>query len=115
MRRLEMQLKQDVKLKDLQPPTLIGLFITLELWRATFGSIEFMITSVNDGKHMQNSLHYKGCAFDCRTHTILGDNREALIKGFHDKLAINLGPNFDTLLEDLGTPNEHIHVEYDPK
>lgn len=110
-----MQLKDGVKLTNLQTPTLIGVFITLELWRATFGSIEFMITSVNDGKHMQTSKHYQGCAFDCRTHSILGDNRETLIKDFHVKLGINLGPNFDTLLEDFGTGNEHIHVEYDPK
>jgi hypothetical protein len=27
----------------------------------------------------------------------------------------SLGIHFDVVLEGIGTPNEHLHVEYDPK
>ena len=30
-------------------------------------------------------------------------------------VATNLGPDFDVVLEDKDGPNEHLHVEYDPK
>ena len=33
---------------------------------------------------------------------------------FRDKLAAELGPDYQVILESLGTDNEHCHAEHDP-
>ena len=71
---------------------------------------ECTITSANDSKHSEKSLHYNGCALDFRTKDYAGD-KQAL----RDRIKAALGPDFDVVLEALGEDNEHIHVEYDPK
>jgi hypothetical protein len=70
-----------------------------------------VVTSVTDGQHSPNSLHYKGLAFDFRSHD-LANGRKLQV---HGALRHHLGPDFDVILEALNTPNEHFHVEYDPK
>jgi hypothetical protein len=52
--------------------------------------------------------HYKGLAADLRTR---GTGLSTQIR---DDLVLALGHlGFDVVLEDLGGPNEHIHMEYD--
>lgn len=69
-----------------------------------YGS-ELVITSVNDGKHMVDSLHYKGRAMDIRTWYIQGRELQVVAE-----LKRELGPDYDVVLE-----KDHIHIEYDPK
>jgi hypothetical protein len=65
-----------------------------------------IITSGMDGKHMQNSKHYVGRAFDFRTKHLKEVEVDSIVAG----IKMRLGPDFDVI--DEGT---HIHVEWDPK
>ncbi len=69
---------------------------------------ELIITSMLDGKHMANSLHYKGLAFDCRTRDLAPQHIPVLVS----ELRNELGPDYDVIYE---TDPPHIHIEYDPK
>ena len=63
---------------------------------------EMVVTSGKDGKHGENSLHYKGRAVDLRT------------RDFTDiwatKLRMALGKGWDVVVE-----SDHIHVELDDR
>ena len=71
-----------------------------------FTDREAVITSGNDGQHMQNSLHYADRAIDLRTWFIPTKTRKLLVNELKDRL----GKNFDVVDE-----GNHIHIEYDPK
>ena len=68
-------------------------------------SKEIVITSVLDGKHGKNSLHYSGNAFDIRTW--IYTTKELIY--FVEDLTRELGKDYDVVLE-----SDHIHIEYDP-
>jgi len=74
------------------------------------GASGCVITSANDGTHKAESLHYSGQALDFRTHGLRekGIDPASLVA----VIAATLGPDFDVLLEDPSTINEHIHVEW---
>lgn len=108
------RLKDGVKLDGLSPQILLAIVVADQLRNSMGWSIETLdtvVTSVCDGKHRKDSLHYKGRAVDLRTHdlTLAQKNRWA------SRLRGYLGKDFDVLLEGLGTPNEHLHIEWDPK
>lgn len=65
-----------------------------------------IITSGIDGKHMQNSLHYSGRAFDFRTKLLHFE----VVKLIVAELKERLGKDYDVILE-----GDHLHVEWDPK
>ena len=66
------------------------------------------ITSANDSRHMNESLHYKNRAFDIRVMNIIGDvKREA--KLWAERMQLALGDNYVVLFE-----VDHIHVQYAP-
>jgi len=67
---------------------------------------EIVVTSILDGVHSTKSLHYKGLAFDMRTHIY----SQSVIKSIMEELEYLLGKNYDVVLE-----KDHIHIEYDPK
>lgn len=67
---------------------------------------EAVVTSVLDGVHSKNSLHYSGNAFDLRVW-IYTPEQIAQLAG---ELKKSLGKNYDVVFE-----GDHIHVEYDPK
>jgi len=69
------------------------------------------ITSSMDGSHMQNSKHYDGLAEDYRTH----DLPDALKYNMFNEVRNILGTDYDVLFEYETQPNEHLHIEYDPK
>jgi hypothetical protein len=71
----------------------------------SFGT-ELVITSCNDGKHMPNSRHYKGLAFDARSR----DLAPAFQVHARDEMKKRLGPDYDVVLE-----KDHFHIEHDPK
>lgn len=71
----------------------------------------FTVTSLLDGRHMKNSKHYEGRAADFRTHDLRGITPQEIA----NRIKAELGHGYDVLVEGLGTPNEHIHVEHDPK
>ena len=62
------------------------------------------VTSISDGKHGNNSLHYSGLAVDFRIWNV--KNLDKKIKLIKAKLGIDY---------DVVTEKNHLHVEYDPK
>ena len=71
---------------------------------------EAVITSANDRTHKQGSLHYQDRALDLRVHSLSNDEKDQVAS----ELRSALGLDYDVLLEDQGTPTEHIHIDYDP-
>ena len=70
-----------------------------------------IVTSANDGTHLPNSLHYKGKALDFRTkHMAVMDKAKVI-----EAIRAVLGAQFDLVFESVGLPNEHAHIEFDPK
>jgi hypothetical protein len=72
-----------------------------------------VITSANDGDHIDGSLHYEDEALDFRVW-MLDDHEETA-----GRLQDRLGPQFDVIAEwregqQQGRVPSHIHVEYDP-
>lgn len=96
-----MKLKDGVNLEGVQWQMFKAAVIAEAVF-AKYGS-ELIITSANDGKHMDGSLHYKGCALDLRTWHIAGREGEVI-----RELQRALGDDFDIVLE-----SDHIHLELD--
>ena len=72
----------------------------------------FIITSFSDGDHSTKSKHNRGDAFDLRTKHLPPSTDKLSLK---QTLSEALGPDYDVVLERVGMPGEHIHVEYDPR
>lgn len=101
--------KDGVKLEGLQPQMLIALQVVEE----SFGkyTLDTIVTSGSDGQHMLGSLHYLGRALDFRTHHAAG-----IMGGLFQMINNTLHPlGFDCVWESVGKPEEHLHVEYQPK
>lgn len=103
-----MKLKPGVKLRGLVPQMVVALLIIHDLY-AHYG-VELVVTSANDSQHKSDSFHYAGQAVDLRTKTF--QQSKALLVA---QIKEAVGPDFDVLLENEGTDNEHLHIEYDPK
>jgi len=67
---------------------------------------QMVITSANDSKHKENSLHYKDLAIDIRIRHLEQDEIQLVLNYLRKKL----GEDYDVILE-----SDHIHIEYDPK
>lgn len=95
--------KMGVSLQSLQVPMLLALQQTIEFTRGN-GDCLIVVTSVNDGEHMKNSLHYAGAAIDL---AIPGKN--ILHSNLARWLSRGLTKDFDVINE-----GDHVHVEYQP-
>lgn len=104
-------IKPGVRLTDLCPQMVLASQVIDGVY-TSFGVEECWITSANDSKHSDVSWHYKGRACDYRTHQLELNGQEQALR---DEVKARLGQDFDVVLEGVGTPNEHLHVEYDPK
>lgn len=103
-----MKLKPGVKLTGVSPEIAFAAVIV----NSVVGQYEaVVVTSVCDGKHSTNSLHYKGKAMDVRANTIPDGYLDEILRGLKE----SLGPEFDVLLESRGSDNVHFHIEHDPK
>ena len=89
------------------------------MWRAAVAVDDLMakykrdaiITSGNDGKHMDASKHYQNQALDFRTYHLPGGYLGLTARDVATRLTAQLKPlGFDVVLE-----NDHIHLEHDPK
>lgn len=104
-----LSLKSNVKLDPISPQIVLAIMVCQSIY--DYWKFDCVITSMNDSKHSDRSLHYKGNAFDLRTKN--------LPENYKDKIFLeikqSLTEDFDVIFEGRGTVNEHIHVEYDPK
>lgn len=105
-----MELKYGVKLTSLSPQMVLAAMVVKSVCEQF--NVPCCITSANDSTHSAKSLHYRGMALDFRTKYAALNGSE---RNFQDTIVSRLGPDFDVVLEALGTDNEHLHVEYDPK
>jgi len=94
-----------------QPPILRIFSAIANVAQGLESPSEVVITSGMDGRHMTNSYHYCLRALDVRTKTFPS---LAAKKKFVALLKEELGGDYDVLLEGLGRPHEHVHVEFDP-
>lgn len=104
-----LSLKPGVKLwhpnkSTIQPEALLAIAVAESVYRDH--GLDCVITSVCEGQHSANSLHYKGLAVDFRTRHIPSPGQKRQIC---DLIAEALGSDYDVLLEAT-----HIHVEFDP-
>ena len=98
-------IKPGVKAKGLQPEILLAIQEAREVYRG-LADADLIVTSLLDGRHSTNSLHYKGLAVDLRTRHLDETDRAAVAKAIRSAL----GDEYDVVLE-----RTHIHVEFDPK
>lgn len=112
-------IKPGVKLTGLTPQMVFAFVIVSQVFYE-FG-LPCLLTSANDSKHGEGSLHHCKSgkytdgfcrANDFRTKYPELDGRETVLR---DTVRDRLGADFDVLIESVGTENEHLHVEYDPK
>lgn len=106
-----MKLKPGVSLKGMTPQMVVAMIVV----RDAYGSVDLepTITSCNDGKHGENSLHSRDgmCrAMDVRSKPLLtSPAKHAMLA----QLRSDLGEEFDVVLENEGEDNEHFHIEWD--
>lgn len=75
--------------------------------RRNHTELPLVVTSLCDGVHQSDSLHYKGLGADLRTRDIHRGEAES----WAAELKARLEPyGFDVILE-----SDHLHIEFDPK
>lgn len=99
------QIKEGVIFKELSDPFYHLCWVVEEVWKKNT-TIQPTITSANDGKHMDGSLHYKNLAWDLRTRNLEEDQVAKILTS----LQSSLGIGWDVVQE-----TDHIHVEFDQK
>jgi hypothetical protein len=107
-------LKPGVRLLGIRPETIFSINVAEGVWER-YGA-ELTVTSVMDSKHGRGSEHYTGLAWDGRTKDPV--TQAPLLSDLHaavEELRIRLRADYDVELEFEGTPDEHVHVEFDPK
>jgi hypothetical protein len=104
-----LQIKTGSKVKGIQPELVLGLNLLSLIFISR--NVDFVITELTGSKHMEGSLHYKGLAADIRSKHI----EEGLKVSILNLGQQCLSSNYDFILEGKGTPNEHFHIEFDPK
>jgi hypothetical protein len=100
-----MKFKKGVKLEGVCPE-IVAVWHVAEGVYNRLGE-ELVITSVCEGKHGPNSLHYSGKATDLRTRVF---KSEAYINEAASLIRKRLTDEYDVVVEAT-----HIHVEFDPK
>lgn len=113
--------KENVRLKGVTP-ALAWIFYVLDGFVRHSGAKYLpdgiVITAIYDGEHAANSKHYIGEAVDIRSKNFAPDVRarfraelESALNSHPLATAQGMGNHFRVLLEDLGTANEHFHVQ----
>ncbi len=94
--------KDGVSVRGIRPECGVALTTALSVFDKNHIG-DLTVTSCTDSIHMVGSLHYKGLAFDIKTHGFSPQRVFQLVK---DAL-----PWCVVLLENLGQPEEHVHCQ----
>lgn len=102
-------LKANVDVKGLSNEIMLAIMVAYTWYQGE--GLELVLTSISDGQHMPNSLHYKGNAVDIRLPgpTFL-QSPESNSRRVVNSIRASLTDDYDVVLE-----RDHIHIEYDPK
>ena len=112
-----MRLKGDVRSRGLLAPTLLAIIVAERLWLERFPDVPFVITSLVDGKHGKNSLHFSGCAVDIRTKNLITEfdgevQARSKVSAYVQSLRSRLASDYDVVAE---YDPWHIHIEWQPE
>ena len=99
-----MKIKPGVSIAGVQPELVVGMMVINSVYEKW--NIEYVLTSVKDGKHKKKSLHYVGYAQDSRTRDFVEDDLSDVAADLRD----SLGDEFDVVLE-----GDHFHIEFQPE
>ena len=99
-----MKLKEGVNPTGMKPEIMLAIQCAVMVYHK-YG-YDLTITSICDGAHNKNSLHYAGLAVDLRIRNI---THEPMRREICAEIRDNLGSNYDVILEPT-----HIHIEYQP-
>ena len=99
-----MKIKRGVSLNHIRPEIIPAIIIAKDIVESM--GREFTITSITEGKHRLDSLHYTGRAFDFRSRNMTPTEKDKCA----EQLAALLGDEFDVVKEAT-----HIHCEWDLK
>ena len=97
-------LKHSVIPTGIQTETLLAYVIAQQIY-AKYG-YDCIITSIVDGTHSRQSLHYVGFAIDLRIRHMEEPHKEEIFKEIKKALTTD----YDVVLH-----STHIHIEYQPK
>ncbi len=99
-----MILKDGVVISGIRTELLFALNVCDGVY-STYGE-ELVITSLNDGKHSDTSLHYSCSGADLRTRYFTVPETKLVAEDIRSRLGID----FDVVVE-----KDHIHLEYQPR
>ena len=99
-----MRLKSGVRIFGVRPEIVFAMNVANEVYSRH--KLELVITSIMDSKHSVGSLHYVGCAFDCRTRSL----DVQTIEQIRTAIRTAIGDDYDVVVE-----NNHVHIEFQPK
>lgn len=100
-----MNLKDGVTQQGVHPSIWYAIGLAEAVYKTN--GLRLVITSLTDGEHMKDSLHYSGRAVDLRTRNVPTD----MLKSLYGSLVNILNPmGYDVILE-----ADHLHIEFDPK
>jgi hypothetical protein len=117
---------ETISLRGCSSELLFGLYVVDQVVSdLSNGATPTVVTSGSESwaKHGQTSLHYTGDAVDIRTKTLrhyaqgnpplpnVTDLRDELVR----EVRRRLGPDWDFFVESVDTPNEHAHLEFQPR
>jgi hypothetical protein len=100
-----MMLKKGVNPLGMRPEIMIAAIVANEVYALQGHNL--VITSITDGKHGDDSYHYKGLAIDIRTHYFASQDEIIQVAS---AIASRLGFCYDVVIE-----SDHIHVEFDER
>lgn len=103
-----MELKKSVKLAGLKPEMIPALMVVNEVYAKY--NYDCVVTSCMDGKHSKGSRHYLGMALDFRMNTVHEIDQAKITEVVKERLT----DEYYVLLEGVGTPNAHLHVQFSP-
>lgn len=99
-----MKLKKGVKTIGIRPELLLAIMVADGIYLKKGKNL--VITSINDGRHSETSLHYSGCGVDLRTRYFTKRVQLEVVK----LLKENLTKDYDVILE-----KDHAHLEFQPR
>lgn len=102
-------IKPGAKVLGIKPEIILALVVTKDILKS-YGC-DTVITEATGGTHKHGSLHYSGEALDIRTKTIPNIALDSVVKD----IKVALGDDYDVLLEDRNSLNQHLHIEFQVK
>lgn len=102
---MAIEFKGSVRSDGIKPEASHIIVIAHRVFVRFLGEDVMTVTSITDGTHSPNSLHYGGLAVDIRTRDLSNEQKSTLVA----EMKKALGTDYDVVLE-----STHLHVEYDP-